>query len=87
MVGADEAVVSVLEVGFKSYYCLLGHFFDLPLELADVLASFVQGLEDTRHQLLGTFVVFPEIISGIYESLTVFVEREVGEVHVQILDV
>lgn len=87
MVGAYEAMVGVLEVWLEGNHGLLGHLDDLLLQIADVLSLVYQGLDDICVELLRAFIVGLELLAWGLEPLRILVQREVGEVHIQVLDV
>ena len=62
MVGADEAVVGVLEVRLQGDDSLLGNFPDLLLQTSHILSQLGQRLDYCCVQLLRTILVVVELV-------------------------
>lgn len=87
VVGADEAVVGILQIGLQRNYGFLGHLLDLPEQVVCVHASAGHGAHHRSKQLFARLVIVLELLSRGLELLAILVEREVSEVHVEVLDV
>jgi len=88
VIGRDEAVVGVLEVGLERNYGLGGELLDLLLEHGDVLAAHLELLVQVGEQLLaGVRIQICVVLPSDLELLRLLVQTVVGQVHVQVLHV
>jgi len=87
VVGANETVISVLQVRLEGDDRLLSDVPDLLQQVARVFALVLQRLEDGSKQLLRRFIIVLKLLARGLETVGVLIQREVGQVHVQVLDV
>ena len=84
MVRTYEAMIGIFQVGLERYYCFLADVFDGFLEMANVLTLLNQIFQNTSIQLFRRFVISLELLPGCLESLRVFIQAKVGQMHVEV---
>jgi len=82
MIGINEAMICIFQVRLKSYDCLLSYVLYLLHQIICIFSSSFQILDDSCKQLFRRFVVVLELFTRSFEFLWIFIQREVGQMHI-----
>lgn len=87
VIGANKAVICILEIRFESNNCLLSYISNLLHQVTSVFTFRCKILHDRSEQLFWGLIIILKLFTWSLKSLRVLVKTKISQMHIEIFDV